>query len=196
MKRVPQPELYEPAAHAPLVLEQQHRLELGEAVGRRLVERQEHGLAIVDRQPENPRSERQRLLELLSDFRGAALAEDSSELERVAVGDGRACELHLRGPTRREVLALELSRLRRGEPSVIEQRVNLVRERFVADRERRDLRVPVQPCPYVRVHLGAAEAELRDFCAESVRTLDHGHEFVIRHHANPSLDVSTVARPG
>ena len=111
MKRVPQPELYEPAAHAPLVLEQKHRPELGKTVRRRLVERQQHGLAIVDRQAENPRSERQRLLELLSNSRGAALAEDSSELERVAVGDGRACELHLRGPTRREVLALELSRL-------------------------------------------------------------------------------------
>ena len=83
-----------------------------------------------------------------------------------------------------EVFALKLSRLWRGKPRIVQERVDLVRERFVADRKGRDLRLPVEARLYIRVDLGAGESELRDFGAESVRTLHHLHELVVSHHAD------------
>ena len=85
--------LHEPFAHSTLVLEQEHRTKIDEFVRRRLVERPEHRLAVVNRQAEDLRSERERFLELLCDF-GASFAKDACELDRVAVGDRGAGKLH------------------------------------------------------------------------------------------------------
>ena len=87
-----------------------------------------------------------------------------------------------RMPARREVLAFELSSLRGREPRVVEECVDLIRERLVPDCEHRDLWIPVQTGANVRVDIETGHAEIFDLGAESVRNGDHRHELIVWNH--------------
>ena len=102
---------HEALVHPPLLISQQDSPKLGEPVGWGVTEGTEHGLAVEDGQPQDLRSERERLLELLGDFREPVFAKNTREFERVTVSDGSARELHLGMPAWWNVLGLELSRL-------------------------------------------------------------------------------------
>ena len=101
-----------------------------------------------------------------------------------------------RMPAHREVLALEVSSLLRREPRVVEERVDLVGEPFLTDRDVRDLRIPVQPGAHVRVDVGTAHSELSDFNAEPIRGGDHRHEFVVWNHVVERTDVRCLMEDG
>ena len=99
-------------------------------------------------------------------------------------------------PAHREVLALEVSSLLRRKPRVVEERVDLVGESFLTDRDVRDLRIPVQPGAHVRVDVGTAHSELSDFSAEPIRGGDHRHEFVVWNHVVERTDVRCFMENG
>ena len=101
-----------------------------------------------------------------------------------------------RMPARREVLALEVSSLLRREPRVVEERVDLVSESFLTDRDVRDLRIPVQPCAHVRVDLGTAEPENADFGPETICVREHRHELVVWNHEVERTDVRCLMEDG
>jgi len=96
----------------------------------------------------------------------------------------------------REVLALEVSGLLRRQPRVVEERVDLVGESFLTDRDIRDLRIPVQPGAHVRVDVGTAHSELSDFSAKPIRGGDHRHEFVVWNHEVERTDVRCLMEDG
>jgi len=85
-------------------------------------------------------------------------------------------------PARREVLAFELSGLRSREPRVVEECVDLIRERLVPDCQHRDLWIPVQPGANAGVDIETCHAETFDLGAEPVRNGDHRHELVVWDH--------------
>ena len=81
-------------------------------------------------------------------------------------------------PARREVLALQLGRLLRRKLRVAQELVDVVREAFLNSRKLRDLRIPVQPCPHVRVD-DEAVPEFYNLGTEAIRTRDHRHELIV-----------------
>jgi hypothetical protein len=86
--------LHEPFAHPPLVLGEQYAPELSEPIGRRLVERPQHRLAIGNGQREHFRLEEERVLERVGDVIHLTRSEEFGEFPNVVVGDGNAGELH------------------------------------------------------------------------------------------------------
>ena len=92
----PRHELDEPLAHTPLVLHEQHAAQLGEPLGRRIVECSEDRLAVGDGQGKHRRLDQQRVVELVCDVLETPAPEQLRKLEHILIAHG-GCRRASRG---------------------------------------------------------------------------------------------------